>query len=46
MMGGQKIEHCPFCGDLIEVKETARVKLKNGTKTVPNGYEEVERTDI
>lgn len=36
------VKHCPFCGCKVEIKETKRVQLKKRTRTVPDGYDEIE----
>lgn len=42
LLYGESVSFCPWCGSGIEIRLSKNVTLKNRTKTVCDGFEEVE----
>jgi hypothetical protein len=36
----EEVKFCPFCGAKIVIENTKRIRLKERTKTIPDGYDE------
>lgn len=42
LLCGESVSFCPWCGSAIEIKLSKNVTLKERTKAVRDGFEEVE----
>jgi hypothetical protein len=40
---GEDVHFCPWCGSTVEVKKSKDVILKQKTKEVPDGFDEIEK---